>query len=103
MIWNHWKTTAGLVSFLLWLGIIYLLAWFASGCTLPAQLTAAQAMKMDPEQIAAYKDKGYKVFMCVQGGGPPGAGGLTFMLVDEKSTVDLQFSPNCQLVKGDVK
>lgn len=97
IFWNEWKVSLGFAFMLLW---VVLLVWL-SACSLP--LTATQAVAMTPEQIAAYKDKGFKVFLCLQGGGPPGAGGLTYMIVDKESTVDLQFSPNCQLIKGEVK
>ena len=70
-----------------------------SGCVLA---TLNQVKEMSPEQIAEYAKINMKVFVCFQLTGPPPLGAITYMIMPNTATVDLQFNPNCSLMRANV-
>src|SRR5689334_650882 len=65
------------------------------GCSPLGQLTAAQLTGLTTEQIDALDKAGQSVMVCLQGGGPPGAGALSVVGVPKSATGNVSFAPDC--------
>lgn len=70
-----------------------------SGCSL---YFANQIKELSPEQIKALQELNMKVLVCANITAPPATGGITYLLLPNDATVDVGFSPNCQLLTGKV-
>jgi len=66
-----------------------------NGCSPLGQLTAAQLTGLTTEQIDALDKAGQSVMVCLQGGGPPGAGALSVVGVPKSATGNVSFAPDC--------
>ena len=84
---------------LLWIIGLTIIVLMISGCILA---TLNQVKEMTPEQIAEYAKINMKVFVCFQLTGPPPLGAVTYMIMPNTATVDLQFNPNCSLMRANV-
>jgi len=77
-----------------------LLLLFQSSCIMAA---LSRPDNLTAEQIKAYNDVGYDVYGCFKISGPPPIGGLTILTLPKGKKSNLSFSPNCELLKAEVK
>src|SRR5690349_15875729 len=74
---------------------VILAAVMLAGCSPLAQLSSAQLTGLTTEQIDALDKAGQSVMVCLQGGGPPGAGALSVVGVPKSATGSITFTPDC--------
>lgn len=77
---------------------LLMLSLLFGGCA----LTPQQAATLTPDQISAYSNANEDVYACVYGGGPPGAGGLTVMVLPKSAKPQINFSPSCNIISGKI-
>src|SRR5689334_9024506 len=74
---------------------VILAAVMIAGCSPLTQLSSAQLTGLTTDQIDALDKAGQSVMVCLQGGGPPGAGALSVVGVPKSAGGTVSFAPDC--------
>lgn len=58
--------------------------------------------QLTTEQLAAMRDYNGDVYACISVNGPPPGGGGIFLIVPKGIIPNIQFSPSCQILSGNI-